>query len=210
MSKCKECSWDYDLEEYDPNGEIPQIMKEQGLCFRCAFWVYQFRKDSERILEGVLPIITKKFYKSVSGVNPHTHYCLTVGPNNTLGPEDALGYIFNRSGGVITLDGYVFPYNGNSSKGGITHQGDIPINFKRFSCNAKFLTYQEVMQVINFKGVTKVPVEEAFQVKLQNLLIEYKEVTEPLQLNLNPDLKYRYIIKVPREVVEKMLNLNEW
>lgn len=38
---CKKCLCNYDLDEFDPNLEIPKIMKEKGYCFNCAYWAYR-------------------------------------------------------------------------------------------------------------------------------------------------------------------------
>lgn len=40
---CKKCLCDYDLGEFDPNLEIPKIMKEKGYCFNCAYWAYRHK-----------------------------------------------------------------------------------------------------------------------------------------------------------------------
>lgn len=58
-------------------------MEEQHLCFKCAFWKWQKRLDVEvRPNEGIIPIITQKYYKTVVQVNTQTHYCLTLGDNH--------------------------------------------------------------------------------------------------------------------------------
>lgn len=41
---CKKCLCDYDLNEFDPNLEIPKIMKENGYCFNCAYWSYRHKR----------------------------------------------------------------------------------------------------------------------------------------------------------------------
>lgn len=38
---CKKCLCNYELDEFDPNLEIPKIMKEKGYCFNCAYWLYR-------------------------------------------------------------------------------------------------------------------------------------------------------------------------
>lgn len=38
---CKKCLCDYELDEFDPNLEIPKLMKEKGYCFNCAYWLYR-------------------------------------------------------------------------------------------------------------------------------------------------------------------------
>lgn len=38
---CKKCLYNYELDEFDPNLEIPKLMKEKGYCFNCAYWAYR-------------------------------------------------------------------------------------------------------------------------------------------------------------------------
>lgn len=38
---CKKCLCNYELDEFDPNLEIPKLMKEKGYCFNCAYWAYR-------------------------------------------------------------------------------------------------------------------------------------------------------------------------
>lgn len=38
---CKKCLCNYELDDFDPNLEIPKIMKENGFCFNCAYWSYR-------------------------------------------------------------------------------------------------------------------------------------------------------------------------
>jgi hypothetical protein len=38
---CKKCLCNYELDDFDPNLLIPNIMKEKGFCFNCAYWSYR-------------------------------------------------------------------------------------------------------------------------------------------------------------------------
>lgn len=40
---CKKCLCNYELDDFDPNLEIPKIMKEKGFCFNCAYWAYRHK-----------------------------------------------------------------------------------------------------------------------------------------------------------------------
>lgn len=40
---CKKCLCNYELDDFDPNLEIPKIMKEKGFCFNCAYWAYRYK-----------------------------------------------------------------------------------------------------------------------------------------------------------------------
>lgn len=112
---CNQCHKDYDVEEFNPC-EIRSIMEEQHLCFKCAFWKWQKRLDVEvRPKEGIIPIITQKYYKTVVQVNTQTHYCLTLGHNNLIsrartysgnGIQDLFRHITT---GILTTDGYPIP-----------------------------------------------------------------------------------------------------
>ena len=131
-------------------------MEEQHLCFKCAFWKWQKRLDVEvRPKEGIIPIITQKYYKNVVQVNTQTHYCLTLGPNNLIsrarvdsgnGIQDLFKHITT---GILTTDGYLYPYTGYSKDGGLSHQGDIPVNNHDFQTNAKFIQVEELHELIN-------------------------------------------------------------
>ena len=152
---CTKCHWGYDPKEFNPC-EIRSIMEEQHLCFKCAFWKWQKRLDVEvRPKEGIIPIITQKYYKNVVQVNTQTHYCLTLGPNNLIsrarvdsgnGIQDLFKHITT---GILTTDGYLYPYTGYSKDGGLSHQGDIPVNNHDFQTNAKFIQVEELHELIN-------------------------------------------------------------
>lgn len=210
MCKCNQCHWDYDLSEFQENLEIPQIMKAEGLCFKCAFWKYQAKHDQTRPLVGVIPLVSKERYKSTSGVNPHAHYCLTMGSYNTLTQDEPIGSKFQRSGGVLTIEGYLFPYNGYSQYyGGITHQGEIPVNVRGFNCNAKFLTYQEVMQLLNRKDTVRVSTLVALST-ITGRSVEHLIQCLDMGDERCHDLKGRQVIQVSREAVTQTFNLKEW
>lgn len=51
---CKKCLCNYELDEFDPNLEIPKLMKEKGYCFNCAYWAYR-HKNLYHILDFSRP-----------------------------------------------------------------------------------------------------------------------------------------------------------
>ena len=182
---CTKCHNDYDVEEFNPC-EIRSIMEEEQLCFNCAFWKWQKQMDVEvRPKEGVIPIITQKYYKTVSRLNKQSHYCLTLGPNNmaymSRGCNTVKDLFKHITCGILTTDGHLYPYTGYSKDGGISHQGDIPVNNKDFVTNAKFIQNEELYKLIN-----------SVHVKLE------------LWDNTVPGV---FHVKVDKEIVDKKFNL---
>lgn len=185
---CTQCHGEYDPEEFNPC-EIRSIMEEQHLCFKCAFWKWQKafwkwqkRWDVEvRPKEGIIPIITQKYYENVV---TQTHYCLTLGPNNLIsrarvdsgnGIQDLFKHITT---GILTTDGYLYPYTRYSKDGGLSHQGDIPVNNHDFQTNAKFLQVEELHELINLVYVELELLEDnhpgVFRVKVPQWIVDKK------------------------------------
>lgn len=44
---CDLCNSAYDLEDYIPNLPIPTKMREQHICFQCAFWLNRYEIDAQ-------------------------------------------------------------------------------------------------------------------------------------------------------------------
>lgn len=156
---CTKCHWEYDPEEFNPC-EIRSIMEEQHLCFKCAFWKWQLKLDKEvRPKENVIPLVSQEYYKTVVRPNKQSHYCLTLGPNNLIGRKwrtENISDIFDKrfiTSGILTIDGHLYPYTGYSKDGGITHQGDIPVNNRDFATNAKFIHNEELYALVNSRYV---------------------------------------------------------
>ena len=186
--KCKQCHLDFDVDDYN-SSEISSIMEEEQVCFTCAFWKWQKKLDESRPNEGILPIITQEYYKKVSCTNKQTHYCLTLGINNLLAKKTTVQELFNNIyTGILTTDGYLFPYTGYSEHGGISHQGDIPINNKDFTTNAIFIHGSELNEILALKGLSTCPYG-----------------------NIMPERFYYYyygfFVKVPEEVVKSKFNM---
>lgn len=83
--------------------------------------------------------------------------------------------------GILTTDGHLYPYTGYSKDGGLSHQGDIPVNNKDFVTNAKFIQNDELYELIN-----------SVHVKLE------------LWDNTVPGV---FHVKVDKEIVDKKFNL---
>ena len=185
--KCKQCHLDFDVDDYN-SSEISSIMEEEQVCFTCAFWKWQKKLDESRPNEGILPIITQEYYKKVSCINKQTHYCLTLGINNLLAKKTTVQELFNNIyTGILTTDGYLFPYTGYSEHGGISHQGDIPINNKDFTTNAIFIYGSELNEILALKWLSTHP--------YCNIMTE--------KFNY-----YGFSIKVPEEVVKSKFNMD--
>ena len=182
---CTKCHNDYDVEEFNPC-EIRSIMEEHHLCFKCAFWKWQLKLDKEvRPKEGIIPIITQKYYKIVSRLNKQSHYVLHTGPNNmaymSRGCNTIKDLFKHITCGILTTDGHLYPYTGYSEDGGLSHQGDIPVNNKDFVTNAQFIQNEELYKLIN-----------SVHVKLE------------LWDNTVPGV---FHVKVDKEIVDKNFNL---
>lgn len=156
VQECKICNNAFDVEEFS-SCEVRAIMEEEHICFKCAFWKMQKRRDGIRPDMGIIPIILQK---QILGGNEQSHYCLTIGPNNVISREkylnDKVGIkdLFkNVTTGILTTDGWLFPYNGYSQSGGLSHQGTIPVNNHDFTTNAKFIYGGELSELINSPSV---------------------------------------------------------
>ena len=188
--QCKVCHKEFDIEDFNPC-TIRQIMEKEQVCFTCAFWKDQKALDSSRPWnEGVLPIITQEFYKSVSSCsNRQFHYCLTLGNNNLIRTKSYIKEIFrNITTGILTIEGYLFPYTGYSKQGGITHQGEIPVNNKDFDTNAMFIQGSELLELLNRADLYTEPVP--YGIAEGNLSSEWE------------------IIMVPEHIVRSKFNLD--
>lgn len=176
--QCKVCSKEFDIEDFNPC-TIRQVMEKEQVCFTCAFWKVQKALDSCRPWnEGVLPIITQEFYKKVSSCNRQEHYCLTLGKHNLIRTKSDIKEIFrNITTGILTIEGYLFPYTGYSKDGGITHQGDIPVNNKDFDNNAMFIQGSEILELLNRADLYTVPVP--YDIAKGNLTSEWEIVMVP-------------------------------
>lgn len=183
---CNKCHNDYDVEEFNPC-EIRSIMEEQHLCFKCAFWKWQLKLDKEVLpKENVIPLVTKKYiYLTVSCFNKQSHYVLHPGPNNmaymSRGCNTVKDLFKHITCGILTTDGHLYPYTGYSEDGGLSYQGDIPVNNKDFVTNAKFIQNEELYDLIN-----------SVHVKLE------------LWDNTVPGV---FHVKVDKEIVDKKFNL---
>lgn len=109
--------------------------------------------------ENVIPLVSQEYYKTVVRPNKQSHYCLTLGPNNLIGRKggtENISDIFDKrfiTSGILTTEGHLYPYTGYSKDGGITHQGDIPVNNRDFATNAKFLHNEELYALVNSRYV---------------------------------------------------------
>ena len=146
--QCKYCHNEFDLEDFSPCA-IRRIMEMERVCFTCAFWKWQKEMDHCRPWkEGILPIITQEFHK-VEGIRQN-HYCLTLGSNNLVRTESDIKKIFqNVTTGILTIEGRLFPYTPYSKQGGITYQGEIPVNNKDFYTNAIFIQGSELEELLS-------------------------------------------------------------
>lgn len=93
--------------------------------------------------------------------------------------------------GILTIDGYLFPYTGYSEHGGISHQGDIPINNKDFTTNAIFIYGSELKEILALKGLSTYPYGP------------YGTIM-PEKFNYY----YGFFVKVPEEVVKSKFNMD--
>ena len=143
--QCNYCKGDYDIEEFDLTLDIAKIMVEKHICYKCAFWEYQYQMDNsdERLGRGI-PVICSKFYGPTAQANPRYHWFLpfyTVGKNTncSIHPIDR----FQPSYKVLLSDGRLYTVNN------LWHQGEIPpLFYSKFEVNSKLISNQEAMMLI--------------------------------------------------------------
>lgn len=145
-NQCCLDSHNINLEEYEPGLTIPKWMKQEHLCFKCAFWLDRYYMDESD--EIIIPLVVSDHYKDSAGYNEFSHWIIDdariVPPTLEPGewPKFVSCYILMKSGKL---------YLANHP----THQGTVPPHFKAlFPVNARFLKEAEARSLIELNGTS--------------------------------------------------------
>ena len=119
--KCNLCSEPYDLDEFEQSLAIPQIMKEKGLCWDCAYWTWRKIMD-DKLTESSITLVIDKDHIII-------HKDKAWSGNSTA---------------ILTENGKVYiPHR-------IYYQGVVPVRFKsQFPNNAIYLSSDQLEYIQN-------------------------------------------------------------
>lgn len=144
-NRCRICGKPINLKDFDLNREIPKLMKNQDICFQCAFWFNRLAYDKELEKEGKIAVIT-----------PDYSHWVTKIPGNILMVPSAFGGIYQtklqpvNTLGVIDEDReklFIIRYNN------IAHHGTIPEHLRKlFKVNGVILSPQEYKMLEDYQG----------------------------------------------------------
>ena len=155
-NQCCLDSLSINLDDYQPDLRIPLLMKQEHLCFKCAFWLDRYYLD--KYDETIIPLIVSDHYRDSALYNPFSHWIMDsakiVDPSYELCelPKFVSCYILMKSGQL---------YLANHP----THQGTIPPHFKKlFPVNARFLKETEARPLIELKGTSINPLLRCYQI----------------------------------------------
>lgn len=82
-NRCRICGKPINLKDFDLNREIPKLMKNQDICFQCAFWFNRLDYDKNLEKENKIAVITPDY----------SHWVTRV-PGNILMVPSAFGGIY--------------------------------------------------------------------------------------------------------------------
>lgn len=152
---CKICGSRFNLEDFEPKSDIYQIMKKEDLCFQCAYWTWRLSEDKKlQRLHDSKDLFLAKLRKEELDDMAHwgsfeqsdetlllrylkwwfgrpvilegSHYIYYPGEIHKPSRID-LHYNY-----ILMDDGTIYPYlMGLYGKEGLTHQGEIPLNFRK-------------------------------------------------------------------------------
>lgn len=128
VGQCCICHKVYDLGEFDLTQEIPQLMKEHEICFKCAFWHWRSEYDKTCEKEkGIIPFVINRYHYSAS--------------------KDSIYAGLDYQHLILRSDGKLF----NPPR--LYHQGEIPSGFHyTFPNNAIFLNHEELAMIKNLES----------------------------------------------------------
>lgn len=122
MDNCNFCNNEYDIKEYG-NCNIKTLMKNNHICFHCAFWLEKFNlRDKNTFI--------------IDGINYQGH---KIDKNKTTG---FIGF-GGRDFYIQFLDGRKEHYNNVWSQGDVPKDGNLATLFVD---NAKFITKEEYLK----------------------------------------------------------------
>lgn len=141
---CTLCGRPIDLEDFDPNKKIPKLMKEDNLCFQCAFWLKRKEYDKYLTKDSKIALITPDYNHWVSQIYGKI---LTI-PDSFSGmyhtelhPIHTIGVLQDSSKLLIIRTN------------NLTHHGNIPEHLRgHFKPNAVFFTPEQVKYLEDYQG----------------------------------------------------------
>lgn len=147
-NQCRICGKPINLEDFEPNYEIPQLMKTEQLCFHCAFWHKRLEYDKELLKSNKVALITPEYSHWVVKV-PGTILTIPTGFSGIyhakLNPTMTYAAILDEEYKSFSL-----VCTNNAS-----HQGTIPEHLRGlFKINSIFLTPAQFKELQDHKKVT--------------------------------------------------------
>lgn len=191
---CKICGSRVNLEDFEPSSKIYKIMKKEGLCFSCAFWTWRLAEDKtlQRLHDDKNKFLAKLRVEEIDDMAPwisfeqsdetllrrypkwwfgrpiiikNEHWICHYGFNERSIP-------FDRYNSILLDDGTIIPTMMSSgSRGGLTHQGDIP---------ERFMGYPLILRYIPLKDYLLPPNENVFSPNAIYLTPENEEYIQSL------------------------------
>lgn len=142
---CTLCGKPIDLEDFNPNRGIPQLMKEKDLCFQCAFWLKRLEYNKGLSRENKIFLITPDYSHWISQINGKI---ITV--------PDSFSGIYHTQVYPIYNIGVILPNTENHMvirTNNLPHQGTIPEHLREsFKPNAIFLTPEQAKYLEDYRG----------------------------------------------------------
>lgn len=134
---CIMCGNPINLDDYIPHLEIPKLMKKEGICYKCAFWLKRLEYD-QHLESNKMALVDNDYHHWVIKV-PGQVITVPVGGNGVYHSR------LNNMTYALAMDNdkfYILETNN------LTHQGQIPEHLRRlFKVNCLFLTPSEYKQL---------------------------------------------------------------
>lgn len=210
---CNLCTQEYNLEDYDLQLKIPQIMEHNHLCFNCAFWTWRLDEDiSLTLTHNIKDRFVQKYMeeKGLSIEDPDPMDLIDVGlPERKEEREDYIWRMINHwhfGKPLVLPDQTHLTYTPG--------QVSQPWDQKSWILSKDGMIVPYIMGIYNGAGIThqgRVPdhfmksenAPAGFEVNA--LIINYKDICELNALGIHsPYLGIEN--KVPQEIINKFFN----
>lgn len=144
-AKCHLCDEPLNLKDYNLNLKIPQLMKKDKLCFRCAYWHCRLEHDSElrdKKCQDGIPLITPYFQHYILHVDKLWIEVGTFRREPLDSTKKYVAAIFNDQVHIGSYNNWSF-------------QGLIPAHLRElFTPNGIILTDEQINDLLNRKSFT--------------------------------------------------------
>lgn len=209
---CNLCTKEYNLEDYDLQLKIPQIMKHSNLCFDCAFWTWRLNMDISLTLTHNNKVRFVEEYMKEKGLdhNPSPIDLIDEGlPEDDKERED---YIWRRINHWHFGKPLVLPDHTHL----IYTPGQVaqPWDKKTWILSKDGMIVSNIMGLYNGAGITHQGIIPDHFMKSERapagfevnaLILTYKDICELRALNIQaPYLGIEN--KVPQEIVKKFFD----